>query len=131
MGKVVRGGWVIRDSSRKVFKSYLPEGRSGRYIYVVTLKEHDGVVKVGRTARWAQRRRAYATWNLSDGDAIDREMLFTITDEQDSDIGWIEAEVLGDVVEPRRFGSEWFVADFDDVCRSVARTLERLGIDYV
>ena len=110
---------------------FVPTGRSVAVLYVVSVKEHPGVVKIGRTMRgWNQRRREYAFWNLCAGDGIDREMIFTITEEF-VDLAKLEAEVLAAMPFPVRSGREWFVADFDEACRLVDQFLCQHDISYV
>ena len=110
---------------------FVPVGRSVAVLYVVSVKEHPGVVKIGRTMRgWKTRRREYAFWNLCAGDGIDREMVFTITEEF-VDLARLEAELLGAMPFPLRSGREWFVADFDEACRLVDQFLCQHEVSYV
>lgn len=110
--------------------SFLPRGRSQYILYAVALSEHPGVTKVGRTTRWDRRRASYARWNLSDGDAIAAEQTFVITEEF-VDLAKLEAALLAGLPFPTRHGREWFVADFDDVCRAIERFLCEHGLSYV
>lgn len=110
---------------------FIPTGKSVAVIYVVSVKEHPGVVKLGRTMRgWKQRRREYANWNLRAGDGIDREMVFTLTEEF-VDLARLEAAILESMPFPQRSGREWFVADFDEVCRLVDKFLCQHEVSYI
>lgn len=99
-------------------RSFAPTGRSQHVIYVVQLFEHPDVVKIGRTTNWNGRRKSYATWNLSAGDAIARERALVITEEF-VDLPRLEEALLTSLHHPRRHGREWLVADFDEVVRHV------------
>jgi hypothetical protein len=111
-------------------RSFLPKGRTHQVIYVVCVRDHPGVVKIGRTSRWLHRRRVYANWNLSNGEAITHERTFCLTDEF-IDLEKLEAEILSRAQYPLAHGYEWFRADFDDVCRFIDATLLELDITYL
>lgn len=111
-------------------RSFLPPGRSRSVIYAVTLKEHLGITKVGRTANWRNRRAQYAKWNLATEDAVDREAVFTMTDEF-VDLVRLEAFILQVLPFPRRSGNEWFVAEIDEVSQAIERILADHALSYV
>jgi len=120
-----------RHKGRDTVACFIPMGRSRCALYVVSLKEHEGVVKIGRTSRgWPQRRKEYDMWNLCGGGGIDREMVFTITEEF-TDLAKLEAAILEIIPFPLRSGREWFVADFDEVCRLVDQFLCQHEVTYV
>ena len=81
----------------------VPNGRSSAVLYVVTLKEHAGVVKVGQTQKWGNRRKSYANWNLRPGDAIKAERAFVLT-EQFVDLLRLECELIAQL---RAAGIHW------------------------
>ena len=62
---------VFGKGDGKLVKDFLPAGRSGNFIYAVTVSQHPDKVKIGRTKSWKARRHAYANWNLAAGDAIE------------------------------------------------------------
>lgn len=111
-------------------RCFVPKGRSEYVIYAVCLREHLGVVKVGRTTRWKNRRKVYASWNLAIEDAVLAERVFTITEEF-VDLPALEAALLSAMPFPRRHGLEWFRANFDDVCEVIDRFLSEHDISYV
>lgn len=104
-------------------RCFVPAGRSCPALYAVTLKDQPGVVKVGRTNRWTQRRKAYADWNLRRGDGIDREVLFEIHDEW-CDLEEMEAQVLRSMNLPLRHGFEWFVGSLEAAVDAISAVLE-------
>lgn len=113
---------------RTLVRSFLPRGRSQFVIYVVELREHPGVVKVGRTTKWHQRRLSYARWNLrADGDAIAREMTFVLADEY-VDLPALEMGIIQASPFPLHHGAEWFRADFDEYCQFVDRFICETGL---
>lgn len=113
----------------KPYRCFVPSGRSGFYIYVVSVVDHPGVSKIGRTVKWNNRRKAYANWNLRPGDGIDQERVYCITDEF-VDLNAVEAAILEAAPWPVRSGSEWFLVDFDDACRHVEEMLCVGGLSY-
>ncbi len=110
-------------------KCFLPAGRSGSFIYAIVLVDHPGVVKIGRTVRWNQRRHAYANWNLRDGDGIAEERVFRINEEY-VDLAALETEILNRAPWRRRHKLEWFVAELDDVCHLIDQVMCEGGITY-
>ena len=109
---------------------FTPPGKSGLFIYAVVLVDHPGVVKIGRTVRWKNRRRAYADWNLRGGDGIADERVFHITDEY-VDLNALEHEILDRAPWPRRYKNEWFVAELEDVCRLIDQVLCEGDVSYI
>ena len=107
----------------------MPKGRTQPVIYVVEVAAHQGVSKIGRTHKWSNRRKNYATWNLASGNGILRERVFTIMGEY-VDLAGLERAILSACPYPTRFGSEWFSADFDDACMFVEAFLSKSGLDY-
>ncbi len=108
---------------------FAPSGRSHYCIYAVVVKDHPEVTKVGRTNKWKSRRNGYANWNLAKGDGIVQERVFIITDEY-VDLVKLENAILKSCPFPIRFGSEWFRAEFDDVCQYIERFLCAAAISY-
>lgn len=118
-----------RKRNTSAVRCFLPNGRSGYVIYAVELKEHPGVVKVGRATNWRNREKQYANWNLADGDAIERCRTFVITEEF-VDLAKLEAAILGIMPFPVRSGREWFVADFDEACDLISQFLCEHQVSY-
>lgn len=121
---------LAKGIPERPYSCFLPKGRSGLFIYAVVVADHPEVVKIGRTIRWTNRRKAYANWNLRPGDAITSERVFTITDEF-VDLTQVEMAILDAAPWPRRSGNEWFVADHEDVCRHIEEILCSGGLSYV
>ena len=132
---------MITDKSRRkaarlvsqrapLVRCFAPAGRSRYVLYAVSLKEHPGITKVGRAVNWERRRMAYANWNLSNGDAICREQIFTITEEY-VDLAKLEKALLESLQYERRHGYEWLVAEFDEVVRAIDRFLCGHGVSYL
>jgi hypothetical protein len=111
-------------------RSFLPGGKSQQVIYVVTLRDQPGIVKVGRTAKWHLRRKAYSHWNLANGTGIDRERLFCITEEF-VDLAKLEREILFRMPFEIVHGTEWFRAEIDEACRLIDAILLEHEITYV
>lgn len=110
-------------------KCFVPKGRSGHYIYAVSLKDHPDVVKIGMTTKWKDRKKTYENWNLRRGDGIDKEMVFVVTQDF-VDLAALEKHILENICLPLRHGAEWFHGDFDDVCRRIDRILCAAEIDF-
>lgn len=104
-------------------RCFAPTGRSCPALYAVVLRDQPGIVKVGRTVRWASRRRAYADWNLRAGDGIEREVVFEINEEW-CDLEEMEAAVLRQMPFPLRHGLEWFRGDIATAAQVIASVLE-------
>jgi hypothetical protein len=119
----------VRLRSKAGPRCFVPRGRTESVIYAVTLKEHPGVTKVGRTRKWSSRRKDYDTWNLS-SEAIEAERIFCITEDY-VDIAALEEHILDRLPFPRRFGREWLVADIEDVARLIDQMLCEAGLSYV
>jgi hypothetical protein len=111
-------------------KCFVPRGRTSAVIYAVSLKEHPLVTKVGRSARWQQRRRAYDCWNLAPGDAVENFRTYTFTEDW-VDLEGIERFVLDALQFPRRFGKEWLDAPFEDVVPRLDEVIEGLGLSFI
>lgn len=107
-------------------RCFLPAGRSCPCLYAVTLKDLPGVVKVGRSSRWATRRKTYAEWNLRGGDGIEDEVVFEIHEEW-CDLEALEAAVIAAVPFPRRHGFEWFMGDIETAAQVISGVLEGAG----
>ena len=110
-------------------RCFLPKGRTAQVLYAVSVKDHEGVVKIGRTRNWRSRRIAYDNWNLARGDAVTASRAFVLTDEW-LDLPRLEAAMLAQCPFPLRAGSEWFHADFDEMCEFIARFLDDAGISH-
>lgn len=108
---------------------FMPSGRSGLYIYAVVIKQHPDKVKIGMTRKWVNRRRSYANWDLSPGDAIVEERVFRISEEF-VDLERLEAHILETFEAPRAFGAEWFNETLDEACRHIDRIMCANGIVY-
>ena len=120
----------IYGAEGPLVKSFAGKTGSSHTLYVVTLKQQPGIVKIGRTVKWSTRRVSYANWNLSNGDAIDQERPFVITEEY-VDLHRLERDMLADCPFPLRHGNEWFRADFDEMCRYVDRFICASGLSYL
>lgn len=108
---------------------FMPSGRSGLYIYAVVVKQHPDKVKIGMTRKWVNRRRSYANWDLSPGDAILEERVFRISEEF-VDLERLEAHILQTFEARRAFGAEWFHETLDEACRHIDRIMCANGIVY-
>ncbi len=113
----------------KLVSDFLPKGRSGAYIYAVTVKNHPDKVKIGMTTRWSSRRWAYANWDLAQGDAILEERVFCICDEF-VDLKKLENHILQTFEAPLAFGAEWFSAGIEDAARHIDRVMCEHAITY-
>lgn len=114
---------------QSIVKDFTPSGRSGLYIYAVVIRQHPDKVKIGMTRKWSVRRRAYACWDLSAGDAIVEERVFCINEEF-VDLERLEAHILQTFDAPRAFGSEWFHETIDEAARHIDRIMCANGISY-
>lgn len=113
----------------KIVSDFAPKGRSGLFIYAVVIRQHPEKVKIGMTRKWNVRRRAYACWDLSPGDALIDERCFCINEEF-VDLERLEAHILQTFDAPLAFGAEWFSADIGDACRHIDRVMCANGISY-
>lgn len=113
----------------KLVTSFLPEGRTGLFIYAVTVSHHPDKVKIGMTTKWTSRRHAYANWNLSPGDAITGERVFCISEEF-VDLRKLENHILQTCGLKRAHGAEWFVGTLDDAARHIDRIMCEHNISY-
>jgi hypothetical protein len=93
------------------------------------VKQHPNKVKIGMTRKWSSRRRAYANWDLSPGDAIIEERVFCINEEF-VDLERLEAHILQTFEAPRAFGAEWFHETLDEAARHIDRIMCANGISY-
>jgi hypothetical protein len=109
---------------------FVPRGRTEYVIYAVNVRDHAGITKVGRTTKWANRRVAYANWNLALGDAITGERVFRLTDEF-VDLVALEAHILNSLPFARFRGNEWFVGELDDVAREIDQILCASDLSYI
>src|SRR5688572_11159860 len=107
---------------RAVAPCFLRKGRNQPTVYAVALRDHPGLVKVGRTGNWERRRRAYDQWNLAPGDAISDFRTFLITEEY-VDLARLELCIIERMQGEPAFGKEWFRAELGDVCDMIERTL--------
>lgn len=105
--------------------------RTGRapVIYAVTLVDHPGVVKIGRTMHWSSRRVAYANWNLRSGDGIANEAVYLLTEEY-VDLPRLERDILALTPFPLRHGAEWFDADFESICAHIDQFITSTGFSF-
>jgi len=108
---------------------FMPSGRSGLYIYAVVVRHHPDIVKIGMTRKWVNRRKSYANWNLSPGDAIVEERVFRISEEF-VDLERLEAHIIRTFEAPLAFGAEWFRGTLDEACRHIDRIMCANGIFY-
>lgn len=118
-----------RPARAKLVNDFIPDGRSGLYIYAVVIKQHPDKVKIGMTRKWKNRRIAYANWDLSPGDAILEERIFRIS-EDFIDLERLEAHILSTFKAPRAFGAEWFRESIDEACRHIDRIMCANDISY-
>lgn len=88
----------------KIITDFAPKGRSGLFIYAVVLRQHPDKVKIGMTRKWNVRRRAYASWDLSPGNAIIDERCFCIN-EDFVDLERLESHILQTFSAPLAFGA--------------------------
>jgi hypothetical protein len=107
----------------------MPKGRSQAVIYAVVLRAHPGIVKLGRTTKWSQRRRAYDGWNLSAGDGIAEAAVYCITEEY-VDLAAVEAACLGAIDRPLVRGSEWFRAEMARARETIESVLNGAGLSF-
>lgn len=132
MGEVITNSQMqaaLRKRQKAPVRCFVPRGRSSAVLYIVALKEHSGVVKVGRTTRWKNRRVFYDTWNLTPSGAIAAERVITITEDY-VDLPALEAALLNWLEFPMKHGREWFIAEFEDVSRAVDEFLNETGLSY-
>lgn len=113
----------------KLVKDFIPPGRSGQYIYAVAVRQHPDKVKIGMTRNWRNRRVAYATWDLSNGDAITEERVFCVTEEF-VDLAKLENHILNTVPLVRAFGNEWFFGTVDEAARAIDRIMCEHCVTY-
>ena len=112
-----------------IIKDFTPRGRSGLYIYAVTIKQHPDKVKIGMTRNWKSRRYAFANWDLSDGDAVTDERVFCICEEF-VDLEKLEKHILKTFDAPAAYKGEWFTAGIDDAARHIDRVMCEYNISY-
>ena len=121
----------IKAPQVKLFANcFLPKGRSASIIYLVQVRSHLDVVKIGRTTKWAQRRKCYENWNLSPGNGVVRERLFIITEEF-VDLPALEKFLIASMPYEKAFGEEWFYADFDEAVEHVEGMVTNTRLSYV
>lgn len=113
----------------KLVKDFVPAGRTGLYIYAVTVCHHEDKVKIGMTRHWGRRRHAYANWNLSPGNAITGERVFCINEEF-VDLAKLENHILQTCSLERAHGAEWFIGSLDEAARHIDRIMCEHGISY-
>jgi len=113
----------------RLVRDFLPNGRSGLYIYAVAVRHHPDKVKIGMTRNWKSRRREYANWNLSPGDAVSEERVFCITEEF-VDLAKLENHILRTVPFKRAHGNEWFFGSVEEAAREIDRIMCEHGISY-
>lgn len=113
----------------RLVTDFTPKGRSGLFIYAVVLRMHPDKVKIGMTRKWHLRRKSYANWDLSPGDAISEERVFRITEEF-VDLEKLESHILTTFDAPIAFGAEWFRSNIDDASRHIDRVMCAHGISY-
>lgn len=118
------------EDARRLVRDFTPRGHSHACIYAVVLRDHPEVTKVGRTAKWRNRRKAYADWNLSNGDGILAERTFIITEEF-VDLALVEEAILDELPFSRHYKREWYKADIEEVERAIDRILCGMGLSYV
>lgn len=119
----------IGSTDRRLVSDFIPRGRSGLYIYAVTVTHHPDKVKIGMTKDWSRRRYAYANWNLANGDAISGESVFCINEEF-IDLAKLENHILMTCPLPRAHGAEWFIGTLDEAGRHIDRLMCENGITY-
>tara|TARA_S200002703_G_C3801784_1_gene247840 strand:- start:3472 stop:3912 length:441 start_codon:yes stop_codon:yes gene_type:complete len=108
---------------------FMPRGRTSFTIYVVAVRDHPNVTKVGRTTKARQRKYSYECWNLAAGDAITHWTEFTLNDEF-VDLPALEKHILSSLDFSIYSGKEWFAAEPEDVVRVVDCLLAETGLNY-
>lgn len=100
-------------------------------LYVVALKAHPGVIKVGRTTNWKSRRKYYDTWNFARWDAMRESVVYTLTEEH-VDLPGLEKALVDALAygHARHFGSEWFKAEVSAACDIVEHMLAAVAVSY-
>lgn len=98
--------------------------RTQYVIYAVVLREHQDIVKVGRTTQWKSRRNEYDSWNFASGDGISDCLVFCITEEY-ADLAKIEAACIDGMalICPLHRGKEWFRGTLHDARRVIEDVL--------
>ena len=101
-------------------------------LYAVVLREWPGVVKVGRTTKWASRRREYDNWNFADGTGVLRCVTYVITEEY-ADLAALELACINGMAMmcPRHRGNEWFKGSMEGAMSVIADVLHTAGVSYV
>jgi len=113
----------------KLVKDFSPSGRSGLFIYAVTVREHPDKVKIGMSRRWTTRRLEYANWNLAKGDGIIEERVFVLNEEF-IDLEKLENHILCTFEAQRAHGREWYFGSVDDAGRHIDRIMCEHGLSY-
>lgn len=105
--------------------------RTQYVLYAVTLREHPGIVKLGRTTSWKQRRNEYDKWNFADGDGIAMCALFCLTEEY-VDLPALEAACLSAMAMqcPRYRGNEWFKGTLEQAVQAIEDVLATAQTSY-
>ena len=114
----------------KFINCFLPKGRSASVIYLVQVRDHPGVVKIGRTTKWNQRRKSYENWNLRAGDGIIRERTFVFTEEF-VDLPALEKYLILSMPYEKAFGEEWFFAEFDEAVEHVENLVTETRLSFL
>lgn len=106
--------------------------RTQYVLYAVTLREHPGILKLGRTTKWSSRRREYDNWNFASGDGVEDCAVYIITEEY-ADLAALEKACLDGLatVRPIHRGNEWFKASFADGKAVIEDVLNTCGMTYV
>lgn len=113
-------------------RSLTYRARTEYCIYVLSLKEHNGLIaKVGMTTKWKKRRIAYENWNLANGDALDDFTLFIINEEF-VDLRSVEAFCLAEVRRSftLKHGAEWFHGSLPQVRDTVRNALIKSNLVF-
>lgn len=119
---------VLRNRARPAHKKLK---RSENVLYLVVLKEHPDVIKVGRTTKWASRRREYDNWNFARGDGVAESAVYFITEEYVNLAMLEKACITGLAAQfPVFNGNEWFKAPLREAQRVVEEVLELAGMTY-
>ena len=106
--------------------------RTHSVLYAVVLKEHPGIVKLGRTTNWKQRRREYDNWNFSEGNGVLVCAVYCITEEYVDLAGLASACMNGmAVAAPIHRGREWFKSTIEHARLVIEDVLHTAQISFI
>ncbi|NML61816.1 GIY-YIG nuclease family protein [Massilia sp. RP-1-19] len=105
--------------------------RTQYVIYAVVLREHQDIVKIGRTTQWKSRRNEYDSWNFANGDGVLDCIVFCITEEY-ADLSAVESACIDGLamICPLHRGKEWFRGTLQDARRVIEDVLSAGQLSY-